>query len=51
MHVKNDFKVSKNLKSTVWDKSSYKWNEFALKIQTTLSLKEMKQGKAKETLV
>ena len=51
LYVKNDFKDSKILKSTVLDKSFKKCYVFALNLQSTLSLKEIRQGKTKETLV
>ena len=51
MHVKNDLKVFKIIKSTVLDKSFIKINVFELNLQSTLSLKEIRQGKTKETLV
>ena len=51
MHVKNDFKVSKIIKSTVLDKSFKKSNVFELNLQSTLILKEIRRGKTKETLV
>ena len=50
MHVKNYFKVSKTIKSTVLDKS-FKKNVFGLNLQFTLILKEIRRGKTKETLV
>ena len=51
MHVKNYFKVSKFIKSTVSDKSFNKFNVFELNLQSTLILKEIRGGKTKETLV
>ena len=51
MHVKNDFKISKILKSTILDKSSKKLNAFALNLQSNLILKWIRQGKAKGNLV
>ena len=51
MHVKQDFKVSQISKSIVLDKSFKRLNVFALNLQSTLSLEEMRQGKTKETLV
>ena len=51
MHVKNDFKFSKILKSKFLDKSSKQFNVFALNLQSNLSLKEIRQGKTKENLV
>ena len=41
-YVKNDFIVSKILKSTVLDKSSNIFNVFALNLQSTLSLKKIR---------
>ena len=51
MHVKNYFKVSKFIKSTVLDKSFKKFNVFELNLQSTLILKEIRRGKTKETIV
>ena len=51
MHVKNYFKVSKIIKSTVLDKSFRKSNVFELNLQSTLILKEIRRGKTKEILV
>jgi len=51
MPVKKYFKVSKIIESTVLDKSFKKINVFELNLQSTLRLKEIRQGKTKETLV
>ena len=51
LYVKKDFKVSKILKSTVFDKSFKKCYVLALNIQSTLNLKEIRQDKTNETQV
>ena len=51
MHVKNYLKFQKSYKSTVLDKSFKKTNVCELNLQSTLSLKEIRRGKTKETLV
>ena len=49
MCVKNDFKVSKILKSTALDDISKKLNVFVNYLQLTMSLKEIRQGKKNDT--
>ena len=49
LYFKNDFKVSKILKYTVFDISFKKCYIFALNLQSTLSFKEIRQGKTKKT--
>ena len=49
MYVKNEIKVAKILKSKFLDKSPQNLDVFALNLQSSLSLPEIRQDKAKKT--